>query len=130
MIFIIGLANFAFAFKEGDLSGCSAARLARPDTGVGKAGGSNPNMKMKYVVYILESQSSGRLYIGYTNDLGRRFKEHNSNQTKSTRSKGPWTLLYAKEGLEKTEAMELERRLKNWKNRKRVLSWIEREKAT
>ncbi|MCB9294043.1 MAG: GIY-YIG nuclease family protein [Lewinellaceae bacterium] len=85
---------------------------------------------MKYVVYILESQSSGRLYIGYTNDLGRRFKEHNSNQTKSTRSKGPWTLLYAKEGLEKTEAMELERRLKNWKNRKRVLSWIEREKAT
>lgn len=80
-------------------------------------------------MYILESQHNGRLYIGYTNDLERRLGEHNSNQTRSTRNKGPWSLLYAKKGLAKLQAMELERKLKSWKNRKRVLSWIEKEKS-
>ena len=86
-------------------------------------------MVMEYVVYILESQSKSRLYIGYTNNLERRLEEHNSNQTKSTRNKGPWKLLFAKKGLGKTEAQSLERKLKKWKNRKRVLAWIEREEA-
>ena len=85
--------------------------------------------KMGYVVYILESQSNGRLYIGFTNNLDRRIGEHNAKQTKSTRNKGPWNILYAREGLTKPEAMLLEQKLKKWKNRKRVLSWIDKEKT-
>ena len=85
--------------------------------------------KMGYVVYILESQSNGRLYIGFTNNLDRRIGEHNAKQTKSTRNKGPWNILHAREGLTKPEAMSLEQKLKKWKNRKRVLSWIDKEKT-
>jgi len=29
-----------------------------------------------YYVYVLENKKTKKLYIGYTNDLGRRLKEH------------------------------------------------------
>jgi putative endonuclease len=84
---------------------------------------------MGYVVYILESQRNGRLYIGCTNDLNRRLEEHNANHTKSTRNKGPWKLIHFKRVESKSEALALEKMLKSWKNRMRVLSWIERDKT-
>jgi putative endonuclease len=84
---------------------------------------------MENVVYILESQSNGRLYIGCTNDLNRRLEEHNANHTRSTRNKGPWELVHFKRVGSKAEALELEKKLKSWKSRKRVLSWIERDKT-
>ena len=83
-----------------------------------------------YKVYVLQSQKSGRLYIGYTKNMERRLEEHNSGQTTSTRNKGPWELLIAQKVSSKEEAMGLERKLKSWKNKQRVLVWISREKLT
>jgi putative endonuclease len=81
-----------------------------------------------YKVYVLQSEKSGRLYIGYTQDLNRRLEEHNTGQTTSTRNKGPWELLFAKSVRSKPEALQLERKLKSWKSNTRVKAWIAREK--
>ena len=47
-----------------------------------------------YFVYVLESETSGRLYIGSTDHLIRRFHEHRRGKTRSTRHHGPWFMPY------------------------------------
>lgn len=67
--------------------------------------------------YILESEKSGRWYIGHSNDLERRILEHNSGHTKSTRNKGPWKLVFRREFENKKEALDFELDLKKLKNK-------------
>ena len=45
-----------------------------------------------WYTYILRSQKDGRLYIGSTNNLKRRFKEHNGGLVPSTRHRTPFIL--------------------------------------
>ena len=45
-----------------------------------------------YYVYILKSESE-KYYIGYTNDLRRRLKEHNAGLNSSTRG-SVWHVYY------------------------------------
>jgi len=70
-----------------------------------------------FYVYILVSQSTGKRYIGQTNDLERRVAEHNSiehNHRKHTsRNQGPWKLVYHEEHPTRSEAMEREKWLKS-----------------
>jgi len=47
-----------------------------------------------FYVYILRSLKDGSRYIGYTNDLKRRFVEHNNQKNKSTKHKVPFELVY------------------------------------
>ena len=47
-----------------------------------------------YYVYILQSSKSGVFYYGFTTDLKKRFKEHNSNQSKFTKGHTPWILVW------------------------------------
>ena len=82
---------------------------------------------MEYHLYILVSQSNGRLYIGSTNDVERRQKEHHANNTKSTRGKGPWNVLFTKAYETKAEAQAWERKLKSWKNKNRILEWVAKQ---
>ena len=49
---------------------------------------------MSYFVYILRT-SSDTLYIGQTNNLEKRLKEH---KNKSTKSATPWELIYFEGG--------------------------------
>ena len=71
-------------------------------------------------VYILRSQRSGRYYVGCTNDLVRRLLEHNSGQTRSTRSGRPWEVAFVEafESKEAASARELE--IKSWKSRRTI----------
>jgi len=39
-----------------------------------------------YYTYILRNHNTGRYYIGYTNDLKNRIKEHQSGKVLSTKS--------------------------------------------
>ena len=57
-------------------------------------GGGNANTMM-VLVYVLQSQSSGRFYVGITRDLPRRLDEHTRGQSRASRGRGPWKLLYS-----------------------------------
>ncbi len=80
--------------------------------------------RMSYFVYILQSESTGKFYIGQTNDLISRLNAHNSGYSKYTKNKGPWVVFYSIALETRSEAMILEKKLKNMKSRKRLIAWI------
>lgn len=47
-----------------------------------------------WYTYVIRSKKDGRLYTGSTKDLRKRFLEHNNGQSTSTRSRGPFILVY------------------------------------
>ncbi|MCX7616265.1 MAG: GIY-YIG nuclease family protein [Patescibacteria group bacterium] len=49
---------------------------------------------MRYFVYFLKSESTGRFYIGCTRDIDKRLRYHNSGKNKSTKPYRPWKLIY------------------------------------
>jgi putative endonuclease len=81
-------------------------------------------VEMLYHTYILKSESTGRLYIGQTNNLNDRIKRHNSNQSLSTSKRGPWILIFSKAFETRAKAVKLEMKLKSWKNPEKVLDWM------
>jgi len=48
---------------------------------------------MEYWVYILQSESTGRYYVGQTHNLADRLVRHNSGRTAANRGRGPWRLV-------------------------------------
>ncbi len=74
-----------------------------------------------YTVYILYSDFFDSFYVGFTQDIKARLNAHNSGLNKSTKRYIPWKLAGEVKKATKTEAMELERKLKRLnKNRKRA----------
>jgi putative endonuclease len=65
-----------------------------------------------FYVYILKSLKDGMLYTGSTNDLKRRFKEHNSGQCETTKNRRPFELVYYEAGLDEKISREREKYLK------------------
>ena len=49
-----------------------------------------------YVVYVLQD-NKGKYYKGFTNNLARRFSEHKSGQTKSTKIMSDLKIVYTEE---------------------------------
>ncbi len=81
-------------------------------------------------VYILRG-SSGRHYIGATNDLERRLVEHRNGGTHSTARLGyPLELVASLEVAELAEARKLERELKRKKNPSLAIHLLERRRAS
>ena len=67
-----------------------------------------------YYVYILQSQKTGKLYIGYTDNLNRRIEEHNTGRGgQYTRYNGPWKLVYSEHHWDRSSAIIRERYLKS-----------------
>lgn len=66
-----------------------------------------------YYTYVLKSLFDGSLYIGYTEDLRKRLKEHNRGKTKSIKHKIPFELIYYEAYKNKTDARKRELELKN-----------------
>lgn len=79
---------------------------------------------MSFTVYILRT-SSNTLYIGQTNNLEKRIKEHQSKNNKSSkyvRSFASCELVYSENHSTRAEAMKREFHLKTWtKARKEAL---------
>ncbi len=77
-----------------------------------------------YSVYILKSQTTRRFYVGSTEDVSRRLREHNgdlSSLGRSTLAGRPWTLVFSARYASRSQAMAAERFIKSMKSRK----WIE-----
>ncbi len=45
-------------------------------------------------VYILKSLKDGKMYIGCTNDLNRRLREHNQGKSFATKARTPFEIVY------------------------------------
>jgi putative endonuclease len=63
-------------------------------------------------VYILFSDSCSKFYTGQTADLVNRLLEHNSGETRSIRSCMPWRLIWTVEQSSRSDAMNLESKIK------------------
>ena len=68
-------------------------------------------MAAPYRVYILRNPG-GRFYIGLAEDVARRLQQHNSGESRWTKTRGPWRLVRQSEALFLSEARKLENRLK------------------
>ena len=76
-----------------------------------------------YTVYVLLSMSKGKHYIGQTQDLERRLREHEQGIAGYTRNRGPWELIYEERLETRSEAMIRERFLKSGQGRE----WLKRK---
>ncbi len=63
-------------------------------------------------MYVIKSLKDKKLYIGYTNDLSRRLKEHNSLKNRSTKARAPFKVVYYEAYSNKEEAEKREQNLK------------------
>jgi putative endonuclease len=65
-----------------------------------------------YHTYILYSEKIRKYYVGSTQDIETRLCQHNGGHTKSTKGKGPWKMVLSFLFETRSEAMQLERRIK------------------
>jgi len=68
-----------------------------------------------YIAYILQNKLTKKYYIGSTNNIIRRLSEHNRGQTKSTKRKGEWIIVYKEVHGTNIEAKRRERMIKSYK---------------
>ena len=80
------------------------------------------------VVYILYSPDFDRFYIGQSQDVLRRVERHNSGTEPATRPYIPWEMVMAIPKPSRSEAVILERKLKNL-SRERLIAFIEKYRA-
>lgn len=69
---------------------------------------------MTFYVYILKSLIDQSYYKGFTEDPIIRLKRHNNGESKYTRTKMPWQLVYVQSFESKREALQREKHLKKY----------------
>ncbi|MHB1415960.1 MAG: GIY-YIG nuclease family protein [Chloroflexota bacterium] len=72
---------------------------------------------MTYTTYVLQSVTTGRLYVGSTEDFDRRLGEHQRGDAHYTHGRGPWQVVWREEFGTRSEAMRRERALKSGQGR-------------
>ena len=81
---------------------------------------------MFYYVYILHSQKNKSLYIGYTSDLKKRFKEHNNGESVATKPFRPYKLIFYEAFLSRNDAKNREEYLKGGYGRRTIKSMLKK----
>ena len=66
-----------------------------------------------FYTYVLKSEKDSKLYIGCTNDLRKRYAEHNSGKVDATRERLPLKLIYYEACLSNTQAFKREKYFKS-----------------
>ena len=65
-----------------------------------------------FYTYVLQSKKTGKRYIGFSNDLKRRFAEHNNGFVDSTIHGRPWKIVYYEACLNEEKAIQREKYFK------------------
>jgi putative endonuclease len=71
-----------------------------------------------FYVYLLRSVSDSGFYIGYSNNLRARLKQHLNRKSIATAHRGPWRLIYYEAYLNQADALGRERYLKSGAGRR------------
>jgi len=66
-----------------------------------------------FYVYVLRSKKDNKWYTGSTEDLRKRFIEHQKGQSFATKSRVPWELIYYEACLNEQDARSREIYLKS-----------------
>ncbi|MGI9545982.1 MAG: GIY-YIG nuclease family protein [Flavobacteriaceae bacterium] len=66
-----------------------------------------------HVVYVIYSESHDQYYVGLTQDISHRAKEHNKGRVRSTKPYVPWELIHLEEFETLFEARKREKYLKS-----------------
>ena len=84
---------------------------------------------MLFYLYILQSESTGKYYVGYTTDPWKRLMEHNTAEHNTYTSKHrPWKLVALfKISESENEAIRIERFIKKQKSRTFIQMLIDTE---
>ena len=77
-----------------------------------RAGLKIQRMIKRFFIYVLFSEMHKQLYIGQTNNLERRFEQHNQGRVNSTKPYRPYKLIYFEQVDSKTKAIKREKELK------------------
>ena len=83
---------------------------------------------MNAAVYVLQSLKDNKTYVGSTNDFGRRLKQHNSGQAKSTKRRAPFKVLFVEKFTTLSEARKRERWWKSGAGRRKLKKYFEKNK--
>jgi putative endonuclease len=79
-----------------------------------------------YYTYILKSKNKGRMYTGYTNNLRKRFKEHNEGKSYYTNRDKPYLLIYYEACLNEDDARSREKYLKSGMGKRYIKNRLKR----
>jgi len=77
-----------------------------------------------FYLYIIQSIKDGSYYIGSTESIVKRLNEHNFGNTRYTKNKRPWKLVYQDEYMTRSEAVIREKYLKRMKSKKYIENLI------
>ena len=67
-----------------------------------------------YYTYVLQSETDGNFYTGFTKDLKLRFEQHCKGLVESTRGRRPMKLIYYEACLIQEDALKRERYFKTY----------------
>ncbi|HPN96749.1 MAG TPA: GIY-YIG nuclease family protein [Candidatus Moranbacteria bacterium] len=65
-----------------------------------------------FYTYVLKSKLDGKLYVGYTVDLKKRFDDHKEGRVASTKNRMPLELVYYEACINKKKAIKREKYFK------------------
>ena len=74
--------------------------------------------KLQYCVYILLSETDGKLYAGYSTNLKQRLTDHFHGRVPSTAPRRPLHLVYCEYHSSKADALRREKYLKTTAGKK------------
>jgi putative endonuclease len=77
-----------------------------------------------YYVYILQNRSKDFIYIGYSENLQERYKQHNDGKVRSTKPYHPLELIHYEAYKNIKDAKRREKYLKTNKGRKTLLAML------
>ena len=86
-----------------------------------------------YYVYVIYNADKNKIYIGYTDDLGKRLKRHNKllpskSSSYTIKNSGKWVLAHQEEKSSRVEAVIREKQLKSYRGRKFIWGKINKNK--
>ena len=79
-----------------------------------------------FYTYVLQSKKDERFYTGATDDLRKRFKDHQDGKSIWTKSRGPFELVYYEACLERHDAFEREKYLKSGRGKRFLKARLKR----
>lgn len=79
-----------------------------------------------YYTYLLQSDKNGRLYTGSTNDLQKRFNQHNTGKSTYTKKYAPYTLIYYEACVNELDARSTELYLKSGVGKRYIRNRLKR----